>query len=379
MCKNRIFTGPGFASVFALALMSGAMATPVLAGGEGGGVYPRFEGELSVELESDHTFRSDTPDSKITDTYPTIELGGGLLFSPNFSVQGTFVLEPVEVPPGAAPGDDLFFDDVGGYVEELYAQFLFGPVRLFAGKFDAAFGQAWDLTPGIYGTDFAEEYELVERVGAGFGVSVQATVVGDLDLTASLFTMDTSQLSRSIFAKRDQVKTSDGGAGNSGELDSFSITLDGRNIPMLSGIAWHLGYSHQEKGKTADDLSDETGLVAGLYGSHKLSDTISLEWVGEIAQLQNVGGGPDDVTYYTLGGVLTFSERYNLAIAHTTRSFDIAAGADIDDTNTQFSVGMEIHDGWSLDVGYKITEENNVESETVGVLLAKTFAFNTGE
>ncbi|MCF6199519.1 MAG: hypothetical protein L3J67_09010 [Hyphomicrobiaceae bacterium] len=236
---------------FAL-LLVGMAASPSLLAQEKN--EARFEGELSVEFESDHTFRSDDPNAEITDSFPTIGLGASWVFNHYFSVNGSFV---------------------------------------------------------------------------------------------------------------------------TGKLDNYSLTLDGHNIAMLPGIAWHLGYSHQAKGKTAGDLSDEDALVVGLYGSHALSDKLSLEWVGEFASIEDVGGSLNNVIYYTLGGVVTFAQRDNLAVAHTTRAFDISGESDFDDTSTQISVGVEVYDGWTVDVGYTIAEVANVESETVGVLLAKIFAFNT--
>ena len=207
-------------------------------------------------------------------------------------------------------------------------------------------------------------------VGLGGAVSMEGSPLGNLILSANVFTADTA-LTKSIFFSRPENRVSGGGVGNTGNLDSYSVTLDGSAIPLLGGqVAWHLGVSSLTKGKEAHD---QTGLVGELYGSHRLSQSVSFEWVGEIAQLQNEGGGELDVNYYTAGAVVTFAEKFNLAVAHTLRD-----GAT-KDTITQISAGMEIYDGWSVDVGYKMTKKANEESQTVGVLLAKTFEFNTGE
>ena len=375
MRKFGELTGVAIRFVCLLLIVIGLTKTPAL-GQSNGEDGARIEGELSIEFETDHIFNSDDPDNEITDSYATIELGASWIFNPYFSINGNFTAEPVLDPD---PGKDrMFFKDTGLYVGELYAQFQVGPARLFGGKFGAAFGQAWDLTPGLYGTAFTEDYELAERVGLGVGLSGEATLVGDLELTASTFTIDTSGLSNSIIVRRGRAALADGGAGNTGALDSFSLTLDGRNIPQLDGIAWHLGYSHQAKGRGGDDISHETGYVAGLYGSHKLSEILSFEWVGEISMLDNAGGGANDARYYTLGGVLTIADRYNVAIAHTTRVFDVAGGMDFNDHTSQISAGMQVFDGWTIDVGYQMSQEENIESQTVGVLLGKTFEFGTG-
>ena len=370
MQKNKLLTK----SAVVLSVVTIVASSSVLAQEKN---EARFEGELSVEFESDHTFKSGDPNAEITDSYPTIGLGASWIFNQYFSVNGSFTAEPViDAAPGA---DRKFGEDVGLYVEEIYAQFQLGGARLFAGKYNPSFGQAWDLTPGLYGTGFAEDYQLTERAGFGLGYSLGGSALGDMDFTANLFTVDNTELSNSFFNRRGRTTIASGGAGNTGELDNYSLTVDGRNLPFLPGIAWHVGYSHQAKGKTTADLSDENALVAGLYGSHTLSENLSFEWVGEVASIENVGGGLNNVIYYTLGGVVTFAEKFNLAVAHTTRSFDISGGSDFDDTSTQISVGMEVYDGWTVDVGYTIAEVENVESKTIGVLLAKTFEFSTAE
>ena len=356
----------------ALALVTGTSAIAQ----ESAPFTPHVEGELSVEIGSDHTFKSDDPDNKITDTYPTLGLGVGWLFTPNFSVQGGFTLEPVRDPN---PGADRTFEHIGVYVGELYGQFEFGPARLFAGKFTPSFGQAWGLTPGLYGTAFAEDYELSERIGLGGSLSAARTILGDLTLSASLFKKDTTQLSRSIGTDRGQASLADGGAGNTSDLASYSVTLDGANIAVPGGgLAWHLGYSKQAKGETSNDITNETGLVAGLYGSFKPSERASLEWLVEAVRLENAGGGADDVSYLTVGSVITLDERYNLAIAHTSRRVNVAGASDFTDTNTQISVGMEVYNGWTFDVGYKFAKEQGAHSQTIGVLLGKTYAFGNG-
>ena len=366
----------GAALSFVFMSMVSLSGTKVLAA-DGEEISPHLDVEVSVEFESDHTFRSDDAANKITDNYPSIGIGASWVFNRYFSVNGSFVAEPVvDADPGSTR---RFFDDVGIYTEELYAQVQLQNLRLFGGKFDAPFGQAWDLTPGLYGTDFAEDYQLTERVGFGLGYGFGRTFIGDVDFTAGLYTADTSALSGSFFTQRPRKHLSDGGAGNSGDLDSFSVTLDGRNLPGLAGIAWHLGYSHQARGKTATDLHDENGYVGGLYGSHDLGNSLTFNWDAEIARLDHAGGGKDSTTYYTLGGVLTIANKYNLALAHTTRAHDVAGGADYNDSTTQISAGMEVYDGWSLDVGYKIARADHVKSETVGVLLSRSFSFSTGE
>lgn len=184
--------------------------------------------------------------------------------------------------------------------------------------------------------------------------------------------VDTSSLSQSVFTNRGQTRKADGGLANTEDLSSFSVTLDASDIPGLPGISTHFGYRHLAKGVTETD--DENGFAFAISGEHKSSQGIGFNWIGEIVYLNNADGGDDKLFYATLGGQITY-DRYNAALGFTHRSRDVAGGADIEDMLFQASVGAEIHKGWSVDVGYKYAEESDVESHTIGVLVAKTFEF----
>ncbi|MBZ0215740.1 MAG: hypothetical protein K8F25_04235 [Fimbriimonadaceae bacterium] len=158
--------------------------------------YPRIEGALLIEIENDHVFRSDDPGTEINDLFTTIELATGIYASQNFSLQTLIVLEPVLDP---RPFEDRTFGDHGAYFEELHAQYETDRIRIFAGKFDASFGTAWDAAPGVFGTSFAEDYELVERIGGGVAATFETIYLGSHILTVNAFFTDTTALSESVF------------------------------------------------------------------------------------------------------------------------------------------------------------------------------------
>ena len=80
---------------------------------------------------------------------------------------------------------DRLFKDLAGYAEEIYVQYEGGPVRLFTGKFNPTFGQAWAKAPSVYGTDFAEGYQLTERIDLGGAVSAESEGLGKHNATTS--------------------------------------------------------------------------------------------------------------------------------------------------------------------------------------------------
>ncbi|GAB4226632.1 MAG: hypothetical protein Kow0032_04540 [Methyloligellaceae bacterium] len=350
-------------------MLAAGAAMPAWAGGSFAEPQPYagldlFTGELVFETQYDNTFNSDDPASELSDRFNTIELTGGFALTRSLSTQVHFTYEPIRDPVR-----DRAFRDHGLYVEELFAQFERERFRVFAGKFNPSFGRAWDLAPGVYGTDLPEEYELAERVGAGAALTRSDTALGALTLTGNLFMLDTSELSDSWLEARGRTRLASGGVSNTESLDSFSITLDGTDIPGFAGLGYQVGYRHQKRG--VSEVADENGFVAALYGAKEMNG-VGFEWIGEVVYLDNAEGTRDSLTYYTLGGVVTRG-RYNLALSYTGKPRDVAGGADLDDKQLQLSMGVEVFDGWGFDVGYKFNETANVESHTVGFLIGRAF------
>src|SRR3546814_10831198 len=98
------------------------------------------------------------------DAYVEIETALEAAITDAFSAKTLLVLEPVRDPD---PGDDrFFFEDHGLYAEDLFGEYdAVGRFAVRAGKFGQKFGIAWDVAPGIWGTDLAEDYELAEQIG----------------------------------------------------------------------------------------------------------------------------------------------------------------------------------------------------------------------
>jgi|GEM_PF-4767415 len=76
-----------------------ALTFPLSAVAQGEAVaYPAISGELAIEIENDWTPGADDPDAELNDLYTTTELGLSVALSQALSINGLFVLEPVEDP-----------------------------------------------------------------------------------------------------------------------------------------------------------------------------------------------------------------------------------------------------------------------------------------
>ena len=116
---------PAIGKSLAAAFLGLGLAGPAFAGPPEDGpgapmVYPRLEGEVSVELGADSTIRSGDPAARISEAYPTVEASLGLFLTEVLSIQSGLVLEPVIDP---LPGQDRFFGDIRLYAEEIFAQY----------------------------------------------------------------------------------------------------------------------------------------------------------------------------------------------------------------------------------------------------------------
>ncbi len=336
--------------------------------------FPNVSGSFVLELQSDTTFDSDDPGAEITDTFATVETSLDFNLSEIFTVHTDLVLEPVLDPD---PFEDRFFEDHGGYVETLHLIVNLGQFALFGGKINPAFGTAWDVTPGIYGVDFAEDYELTERIGVGGSYTFDGGDAGQHVLQAAVFFADTSALSNSAFTRRGELSLADGGASNTEDFSSVAIALDGGEIASLPGFSYHVSFRHQEAG--VGDVSDETGVAFGAKQEVETADGLKFELNGEVAIFDNLDGGENDALYATAGLGVVKDEWFG-ATSFTLRDLSGGpAGTNFDDKLFQVTVGRELFENTALAVGYKFAEEEDVESHTIGVLFAYETDFSTNQ
>ncbi len=367
----------------AVLVVSSAATLPAMADDGAPAIsYPYLKGEITIEVQSDHTYKADDPANELSDTYNTTEAELGFHFTPNVSIQAGLVFEPVRDAT-----KDRVFEDHGLYIEQLYGLYELNSFKLFGGKFNVNFGKAWDVTPGVYGADFAEDgYEFTERIGFGAGVTRDAGGLGEVTVTAALFRADTSGLSNSAITSRGQLSVDDGGIGNTETLQNFAIAIDGEKIPSLPGISYHLAYIHQGKGRDVGvpgfgELDDQNGYVFGLIGE-KQHNSVKFAWNLEAAYFDNYILDDEialsSIWFLTAGAKVSI-DKFNLAAAYTYRPADIVGGGEFEDHQLALSAGYEIKEGLTFDVGYKYHVEQDEDNHTIGVLLTKKLEFNTGK
>ncbi len=334
--------------------------------------FPAISGEAVFEIQFEEGIDSDDPNNERSNLFGRTEVAPTLQLSEHFFIDGVAVLEPVQ---DGGPGDDRFFDDEGVFIEEIKLNYENGPWAAFAGKFNPGFGIAWDFGRGIWSEDFAEDYEITEKIGFGGAYSFGGEISGSHTITGSTFFADTSFLSHSAGTGRGTFEKADGGASNTEDFSSFVLSLDGTDIGGIENLSYHLGFRHLAEGDANTSGDDEQGFAANVHYTLPISDTLQSDVLIELVSIDNVDGGLDDANYYTASIVNTIDDNWNVTIGYTKRTMDINAGADIRDHLLQLSGGYDFGNGLTLEAGWKNTEEAGVDTDVLGGLMRYTREF----
>ncbi|MBE7638416.1 porin [Sneathiella sp. P13V-1] len=347
------------ASLIALPLL--ALALPVVAAEDS---YPKISGELSLELENDWTFRSDDNAAELNDLYPTLTLGTTVEFTPELSLNMEATLDPVEDAT-----DDRAFEDLGAYLNIITINYDTDTFGVYAGKFTPNFGLAWDAAPGIFGADLNEDLELAEMIGLGGHINFN--VGGMHTVSASTFFADTTFLSDSLGKSRGPLDEDDGGPANTESLSSFALALDGE-FEAAEGFRYHLGFTSLAEGDDGDE--NQYGYVAAVEYEIGLTEEVTLTPIAEYAFLDNAGGIDDADTRYITAGVALGYGNWTVSTAYQNRRADDGTNT-VTDYVADFTVGYAFDFGLEMSAAYRRAEEDNIDSQGLGILAAYTIEF----
>ena len=363
MFSNPLFHKFSGALLPCIAIAAVLGAGPAQAGD--GDFSPKLTGSLAVEFQNDLAFSSDDPAEEFNTLSTKIEPGLRLTLTDRLSINAGLVFQPVQAP--AVAGDDRVFDDQGFFVEVLTLDYEAGPVHLFGGKMHVNFGTAWDVTPGVYGTDLAEAFDMAENIGLGGAFSHDFGDAGTHTITAQTFFLDTSGLAESAFTRRKKTREGDGGPGNTGDFSSFAVSLDGGDIPALKGFRYHAAYVHHAN-DTTDAESESRFAVNGTY-EFTLPGGITAQPLVEYVRFDDADGTLDqDRTYLTAALGLTYGD-WNMAFSGTFKETEAADGTETEEEQLQVSAGYAFPIGIGLDVACKRVRNAGIDTDVFGTLL----------
>ena len=150
--------------------------------------------DVTVKIGVDRTYGSTNGPSKLVDGYGEFEGVTKLFVTSNFNLQAKLHWERVK-----APTEGRLFGGHAAYLENLFANLELDIAKLYAGKFNPAFGMGWDdaRLPGFYANEFAKDYQMKEAIGAGVGRDFDLGAFGTHKINAAAFFFDNTALSSS--------------------------------------------------------------------------------------------------------------------------------------------------------------------------------------
>ena len=184
-----------------LALAAGM--TGLSAGSAEASDFPTLSADFLAELQYENAVGPSSAKPQSDYLFTTIEGGLSLGLSERLSVDSVVLIEIFDDPP---PGQNSVFEDHALFAEELMVTYHGDSWSAFAGKFNTAFGTAWDLGPGIWGVDFPEDYEVAEKIGFGGSKTFESATGGAHTVYGSLYRADRSVLSESLVGNRGRVR-----------------------------------------------------------------------------------------------------------------------------------------------------------------------------
>jgi len=262
--------------------------------------FPMLIGSSDTALLGTKAVDSQSFARKVNTVAVLERLKGGLFFTPEYSIQAQATYEPLRVAL-REPHKDHMASDEGLYLEQLYAKAEIGILMLYGGKFDVPISIAADTGPGIFGGDYATDYQLREMMGLGGVLRIETDGWGTYDLGAAGIFADTTWLDAAAFtqpnygsidtARTGRLHYGNGGEANTGNLQSPVMTLNGDGTALdLPTLTYHLVWAQLHHG--VNDAKDQTDLVATLQYSGDLGDGIQVRPLVEGARLFHDGGSP---------------------------------------------------------------------------------------
>ena len=335
---------------------------------------PWFQANLQTFLQFDGTTRAN----------------GGTLTDLSFTAYGSGVFHATDwlsfdflstFEPISDATDDRVFQNHGLYLNSFEANAAFGPLSVSVGKFSPNFGLGYLLTPGMNWDTFNGDVELKERIGvrASYNLTGEGSANGFI-LSAGVFRRDTSVFSDSAFYHRGQLQLSDGGPGNHGGLQSFSLGADWIAPEWAPGLHAHAAYLHQHAG--LGDVSDARAWVASLNWACDLDEDTSYQLIGEVAHsTDSIGFGEAtsvpgaSQTIVTLGAGGKWQDVWVGSVVFGQRNTRDPGSSDTDEWFTQLTVGRYLTDEVSLEAGWQENDDGTAVSDTFSLRLVGVFDY----
>jgi hypothetical protein len=348
--------------------------------------FPNVTGEVLFQFQADRILSTNetgvSPNSAFIYIQPDISLN----INKNWSVKTQWRIQPNDTL--TTRGNDqnperyrtffnsnrgVNFDETGMLVEEIKAQFENEDLKVFAGKFDPTFGTAWRKSKriGVFAAQMTEDYNLREKLGGGV-----TALLENSNITFNSFMNDTTGLSRSTLNDRGRASGSDGIAGNTGTLSSYSVSMEGEKLFAVDNLFYNFGYRSLSVDKASPSRSREQGYVAGAEYLYKLSRNSSLIPFVEVVRIKNFTGEKARNADYKTIALISKYGSWTGSASFIQRDIDNGqAGVSDKGRQLQLSIGYKFTDNLTLDVSRADIEEDGSKGSLIGATLSYLYKF----
>lgn len=231
------------------------------------------------------------------------------------------------------------------YVSYLYLNYAAGPVSVRLGKLRPETGFLWkDAPAAVYGRPLAASgYAPVERLGVAASTTYSAGVLGTQTIRGTIFTPDTTRLSRAWAEQAVQPGGVEPAADQTVRISrAAALALDGSKPAGISGLRYHVGLI--QRGPEGPGEAAETGFDAALaYRLPVGSATVTP--IVQHSRFHNAGRAQGRrVDFTTVGGEFRY-KRWQLATTYTIGGSIDPAGQPSKDSDLTISTSLALGNG----------------------------------
>ena len=353
------------------------------------GKYPNLGMDYNAVLQYDFS-RSEgagaSDPRNTTDFYPDISSTFYLRFSPDDQIRLGTELNPIN-PPNA--GQKRTFGDLGLVINELDYYKLTQHTQWQVGKVPVLFGRAAGEAPGLYTNDFVAAYDLQGVLGANFAYRYFGQSVGMIQPGVAVYTADTTDLGRPFLRSGSRLHRSDGGPANTGNLDSYALTLDWDSIPALPFLEMEGGYMRNRAGVDQPDTgpadAETIKVVSARYiwapeSTSELGTTLRGGYLDivpfvEYAHVDNENAVAGNDTAYLTTSLTVDYGPWALGATRTDKRRPWASGAGRHDYLNELSCTYNITGMLNIGVSVGSQSVSGQKSNLVGLALSYSGAY----
>lgn len=324
-----------------------------------------------VELQFEQSRRSEAgPAGEQRRRWARGELMPRLRVASGSFLDASIILESIQ---GYPVNESYHFGEEGLFIEELKWGFDAGAASFTFGKFNPAFGIAWNDNRGIGGGGLAGDYEITERLGAEWRWRTDWNSVGPVSAYGAAFKADISMLSGSMLTERHRLSDEDGGIANTSGLESFVAGISVDTMFNGGAVRMQLECRSQAAGDADVGRRDETGFAVSVAYREGDGSAALPNFMVEYVRIKNLGTQAVGAEWITLIAVKDFTDQWLWRVNLMQRSLGGQRGVDV---QAEVSLGFDAGNGSSIELGGHRLRVGTQTFYTLGLLVRHEFTLH---